>query len=138
MSTTTFTMAPHAPKRRKLGHGTDGGEESEMSRVASGSANDEEYVASDDDGPISSATGPLLVSKASNKEGLRLESGDRSLLRNEMYGSSNSTLQVRALLEEVRPNYTSLLAGVEPVLRKVTAHIEGFPVNEPLTVRLRL
>lgn len=106
-----------------------------MSKVASGSANDKEYVTSDHDGPKTSAPEASLASQTPKNGGPRTESCDGSLLENEMYRSSKTTLQVRALLEEVRPNYANLLAGAEPLLRKLKAHIEGFPVKEPLTVR---
>lgn len=106
-----------------------------MSKVASGSANDKEYVTSDHDGPKTSAPEASLASQTSKNGGPRTESCDGSLLENDMYRSSKTTLQVRALLEEVRPNYANLLAGAEPLLRKLKAHIEGFPVKAPLTVR---
>lgn len=131
-------MAPHAVKRRKLGHDTASSHESKMSNVESESADDMEDVSSDDDGLTTSATEPPLVSKASNIEMPRTDSGDGPLLAHEMYRSSMITLQVRDLLEEVRPNYASLLAGAEPVLRKLKANIEGFPIKEHLTVGLRL
>lgn len=134
-------MAPHARKLRKLAHGTDHGGESYISNVASRFADDKEYVASDDDdedGPGTSATGPSLVSKFSKMGGPPIDSPDGSLLVNETYRTSKTTLQVKALLEEVRPNYASLLAGAEPLLRKLKANIEDFPAKEPLTVRLSL
>lgn len=128
-------MAPHAIKRRKLGHDNDSREELRISKVASGSANDKEYITSDDDGPITSAPKPPLASQTFEKGGPRTELRDGTRPENQMYRSSNTTLQVRALLEEVRPNYANLLAVAEPLLRKLKAHIEGFPEKEPRTVR---
>ena len=134
-------MAPHASKRRKFGHNTSdtaSSNRSEMWNVANGSAHDRESVTSDDDGVPTGGTGPSVVSKGSEKEVSRTESQHGPLSANEMYRSSMITLQVRDLVEEVRPNYASLRAGAEPILRKLKANIEGFPPRGPLTVRRRL
>lgn len=130
-------MAPHIVKRRKLSHDTANSNDPKISNAETGSVDDTETVDSDHDGLSTRAPRPSLVSKGSNKEVSRGDSRDGSLLANETYSSSMITLQVRDLLEEVRPNYASLLTSAEPVLRRLKASIEGFPVREPLTVRLR-
>ena len=130
-------MAFHAPKRRKIGHRIDR-KHSIRSNLEGGPAHDMKHVVPDDEALATSSTSPSHVSNGRNTGVLRTHSRDALLLGNQVYNSSLITLQVRDLLEEVRPNYASLMADAEPVLRRLKANIEDFPRRAPLTVRLRI
>ena len=130
-------MVPHTMKRRKLAHDTNSAHESGHSSIHNQTTDDDERNNSSDDyNVISSAPGDSRILQNVPSHTARIGSRNGPLLAREVYRSNIINLQIDELLEEVRPDYRTLLTGTERVLRKLKATIESLPKREPLTVRL--
>lgn len=130
-------MGPHAIKRRKLGHGSDGTNEHGSPSFEDQQTDSDEPMTNsvDEESTISEVDVPAASQMFKNHT-WGSNPRDDSLIAGEMYKSSMFKLQIDELLAEIRPNYAQLLASAERVLRKLKATIERFPRKEPLTVRL--